>query len=380
MPQVDDLLRYLKDHDGSDLHLAAGLEPRIRAKGQLEAVEGWETVQEEGLLELLQPIANERHWAEYTETHDVDFAYGLEGVARFRANYFYQQNGPAAVFRIIPEEIISLKELKLPASVAKLSELTQGLVVVTGPTGSGKSTTLAAIVDKINREQNKHIVTIEDPVEFVHQNRESVMSHREVGEHSQGFAPALRAAVRQDADVVLVGEMRDRETIAMAITAAEMGMLVFGTLHTNGAAKTIDRIIDAFPASEQAQVRISLSESLAAVVSQLLLARAQRQGSCGRERNPASHPGPPEPDPRGQHPDDQLDHPVREGRRHAGHGRRPARTRPAGHHHAPGCLHEGPRQGALRSDGSGRLSRARLPIAVYGLPTWSRMFRPTCLL
>lgn len=278
MPQVDDLLRYLKDHDGSDLHLAAGLEPRIRAKGMLEAVEGWDTVDDGSLLELLQPITSERHWNEYTETHDVDFAYGLEGVARFRANYFYQQNGPAAVFRIIPEEIITLETLNLPEAVAKLGELNQGLVVVTGPTGSGKSTSLAAIIDKINREQKKHIVTIEDPVEFVHQNRECVMSHREVGEHSQGFAPALKAAVRQDADVVLVGEMRDRETIAMAITAAEMGMLVFGTLHTNGAAKTIDRIIDAFPASEQAQVRISLSESLAAVVSQLLLPRANGKG------------------------------------------------------------------------------------------------------
>ncbi|MAE96083.1 MAG: type IV pili twitching motility protein PilT [Deltaproteobacteria bacterium] len=278
MPQVDDLLRYLKEHDGSDLHLAAGLEPRIRAKGHLEPIEGWDTLGQEQLLELLQPIANDRHWAEYEETHDLDFAYGLEGVARFRTNYFYQQNGAAAVFRIIPEEIITLEDLNLPPAVGRLADLTQGLVVVTGPTGSGKSTTLAAIIDKVNREQSKHIVTIEDPVEFVHQNRESVMSHREVGEHTQGFAPALRAAVRQDADVVLVGEMRDMETISMAITAAEMGMLVFGTLHTNGAAKTIDRIIDAFPASEQAQVRISLSESLAAVVSQLLLSRADGKG------------------------------------------------------------------------------------------------------
>ncbi len=278
MPQVDELLRYLKDQGGSDLHLAAGLEPRIRAKGHLEAIEGWAPLAEDQLLELLQPIASERQWAEYQETCDLDFAYGLEGVARFRANYFAQQNGAGAVFRIIPEEIITLEELKLPAAVGRLADLKQGLVVVTGPTGSGKSTTLAAIIDRVNREQKKHIVTIEDPVEFVHQNRESVMSHREVGEHTQGFGPALRAAVRQDADVVLVGEMRDRETIAMAITAAEMGMLVFGTLHTNGAAKTIDRIIDAFPASEQSQVRISLSESLSAVVSQLLLPRADGKG------------------------------------------------------------------------------------------------------
>ncbi|MCP5059165.1 MAG: PilT/PilU family type 4a pilus ATPase [bacterium] len=278
MPQVDDLLRTLKEVGGSDLHLAAGLEPRIRAKGLLGPVEGWEPLTNDQLIELLQPIAGERHWNEYTRTHDMDFAYGLEGVARFRANYFMQQNGAGAVFRIIPEEIVTLEELKLPEAVGRLADLQQGLVVITGPTGSGKSTTLAAIIDKINRDQSKHIVTIEDPVEFVHRNQKSVMSHREIGEHSQGFAPALRAAVRQDADVVLVGEMRDMETISMAITAAEMGMLVFGTLHTNGAAKTINRIIDAFPSSEQNQVRISLSESLAAVVSQLLLPKADGKG------------------------------------------------------------------------------------------------------
>jgi twitching motility protein PilT len=202
----------------------------------------------------------------------------LEGVARFRANYFMQENGAGAVFRIIPEDIASLEQLKLPPAIGNLANVTQGLVVVTGPTGSGKSTTLAAIINEINHGMSRHIVTIEDPVEFVHRNQQSVLSHREVGLHSQGFAPALRAAVRQDADVVLVGEMRDRETIAMAITAAEMGMLVFGTLHTNGAAKTIDRIIDAFPASEQPQVRISLSESLHAVVSQLLLPTADGKG------------------------------------------------------------------------------------------------------
>jgi len=278
VPQVDDLLRTLKEVGGSDLHLAAGLEPRIRAKGLLGPVEGWEPLTNDQLLELLQPIAGERHWDDYTRTHDMDFAYGLEGVARFRANYFMQQNGAGAVFRIIPEDIVTLEELKLPEAVGRLANVQQGLVVITGPTGSGKSTTLAAIIDRVNREQNKHIVTIEDPVEFVHQNQKSVMSHREVGEHTQGFAPALRAAVRQDADVVLVGEMRDMETISMAITAAEMGMLVFGTLHTNGAAKTINRIIDAFPSSEQAQVRISLSESLAAVVSQLLLPKADGKG------------------------------------------------------------------------------------------------------
>jgi len=276
--EIDTLLRYLKDQGGSDLHLVAGLEPRIRIHGDLVPVEGREALAHGELMALLRSIASERHWKEYEETSDLDFAYGLEGVARFRANYFAQENGAGAVFRIIPEKIVPLEDLDLPAAVARLANLRQGLVVVAGPTGSGKSTTLASLVDRINRESARHIVTIEDPVEFVHQNRQSVLSHREVGEHSKGFAPALRAAVRQDADVVLVGEMRDRETIAMAITAAEMGLLVFATLHTNGAAKTIDRIIDAFPASEQPQVRMSLSESLAAVVSQLLLPTADGKG------------------------------------------------------------------------------------------------------
>ena len=278
MARLDELLRELKSGGGSDLHLAAGLEPRIRVHGGLSPVEGWQQLEDQELRGLLNELASERHWDEYEKTNDCDFAYGLEGVARFRANYFVQEHGCAAVFRIIPEKIISLEELNLPAAIEGLAHLESGLVVVTGPTGSGKSTTLAAVVDKINRTYAKHIVTIEDPIEFVHQNKESVLSHREVGEHSNGFAPALRAAVRQDADVVLVGEMRDRETISMAMTAAEMGLLVFGTLHTNGAAKTIDRIIDAFPAQDQPQVRLSLSESLAGVVSQLLLPTADGHG------------------------------------------------------------------------------------------------------
>jgi twitching motility protein PilT len=278
MPELDRLLRHLKEQGGSDLHLAAGMEPRVRVRGELVPVPEWGTLDDARLRALLQPIASERHWREWSETRDVDFAYGLPGVARFRANFFVQEHGAGAVFRMIPEEVVSLDALALPPAIAKLAELRAGLVLVTGPTGSGKSTTLAAVIDKINREASRHIVTIEDPVEFVHANRCSVLSHREVGMHTQGFAEALRAAVRQDADVVLVGEMRDRETISMALAAAEMGLLVFGTLHTSGAAKTIDRIVDAFPASEQGQVRLSLSESLAAVVSQLLLPARDGKG------------------------------------------------------------------------------------------------------
>jgi twitching motility protein PilT len=271
VPEIDQLLRHLQDQGGSDLHLASGMEPRVRVRGELVPVPDWGALDDARVRALLQPVTSERHWREWCETHDLDFAYGLPGVARFRANYFVQEHGAGAVFRMIPEQVVSLEALALPPAIARLAELRAGLVLVTGPTGSGKSTTLAAVIDKINREASRHIVTIEDPVEFVHTNVRSVLSHREVGMHTQGFADALRAAVRQDADVVLVGEMRDRDTISMALAAAEMGLLVFGTLHTSGAAKTIDRIVDAFPASEQGQVRLSLSESLAAVVSQLLL-------------------------------------------------------------------------------------------------------------
>ena len=280
MARLDELLSQLKDQGGSDLHLATGLEPRMRTHGSLEPVSGWPVLDDPTLHGILQEITSEKQWEQYRTGLDLDFAYGLEGVARFRANYFYQQNGPGAVFRIIPEKIITLEELKLPKAVEGLAHLTQGLVLVTGPTGSGKSTTLAAIIDRINSTYSKHIVTIEDPVEFVHQNKKSILSHREVGTHTGGFGPALRAAVREDPDVILVGEMRDLETISLALTAAEMGVLVFGTLHTNNAAKTIDRVIDAFPADEQSQVRLTLSESIAGIVSQLLLRTADGKGRC----------------------------------------------------------------------------------------------------
>lgn len=278
MAQIDQLLGNLKEKKGSDLHLAAGLEPRIRVNGELRAVEGAQRLDDAGLRKLMREITSDAQWAVYDEKHDLDFAYGLEGVARFRANFFVQERGAGAVLRMIPEKIVPLEDLKLPKAIESLVHLRKGLVVVTGPTGSGKSTTLAAIVDMINRTYSKHILTLEDPVEFVHQNKKSVLSHREVGGHTQGFGPGLRAAIRQDADVVLVGEMRDYETISLALTAAEMGMLVFGTLHTNSAPKTIDRIIDTFPADEQSQIRLSLAESLAAVVAQLLLPTADGNG------------------------------------------------------------------------------------------------------
>ncbi|MEA2604426.1 MAG: twitching motility protein PilT [Acidobacteriota bacterium] len=280
MARIDELFKYLKENKGSDLHLAAGLEPRIRVHGSLESVRGWPVLSHDELMSLLREIVNDAQWESYTGCGDLDFAYGLEGVARFRANFLRQENGCGAVFRIIPETIVPLEALNLPPAIETLAHLHQGLVLVTGPTGSGKSTTLAAIIDRINSTYQKHIVTIEDPVEFVHKDKLSVFSQREVGTDTESFGAALRAAIRQDADVILVGEMRDLETISLAITAAEMGALVFGTLHTNGAANTIDRLIDAFPAEEQSQIRTTLAESIAAIVSQLLLKTADGRGRC----------------------------------------------------------------------------------------------------
>ena len=280
MARIDELFRYLKENKGSDLHLAAGLAPRIRIHGGLVDVEGWSKLGNEELEAMLSEITDEEQWASYSACGDLDFAYGLTGVARFRANFLRQENGAGAVFRIIPEKILTCEQLKMPKAITDLADLQQGMVLITGPTGSGKSTTLAAVIDRINTNYRKHILTIEDPVEFVHPNRGCVFSQREVHHDSHSFADALKVAVRQDADVVLVGEMRDLETISLAITAAEMGALVFGTLHTNSAAKTIDRLIDAFPANQQSQVRTTLAESIAAIVSQLLLPTADGQGRC----------------------------------------------------------------------------------------------------
>jgi twitching motility protein PilT len=243
-------------------------------------VPGWPVLEHTRVLELLREVASDAHWEEFQRNHDFDFAYGIEGVGRFRVNYLYQQNGAGGVFRLIPETITTLEELNLPKSIEGLAHVRSGLILITGPTGCGKSTTLAAIIDRINSTYSKHVVTIEDPVEFVHQNRRCRISQREVGTDTESFGAALRAAIRQDADVILVGEMRDLATTSMALSAAEMGAVVFGTLHTNGAANTIDRLIDAFPAEEQAQTRTTLAESLAAVVSQLLLRSADGRGRC----------------------------------------------------------------------------------------------------
>ena len=271
MAEIDRLFRKLKDMNASDLHLTANRPPLYRAAGEVIPIPGEQVLSDTALRAILREAVDELQWQSFVDHHDLDFATALEGVGRFRGNYFEQQRGVGAVFRMIPEDILSIDKLGLPPVVHGLADLEGGLVLVTGPTGSGKSTTLAAIIDLINRTHIRHIVTIEDPVEFVHQNKKSVLSHREVGTDCGSFGQALKAATREDADVILVGEMRDLETISLAVEAAAMGVLVFGTLHTSSAAKTVDRIIDAFPSDQQDSARGSLADSLAAVVSQLLV-------------------------------------------------------------------------------------------------------------
>ena len=280
MARIDELFRYLKEKGGSDLHLLATRPPRVRIHGRLTDVNGWGVISDEELRELLREISSEEQWQEFEACGDLDFAWALPGEARFRVNFLNQHLGVGAIFRIIPEKILTFDELNIPKSIRDLAYLERGLVLVTGPTGSGKSTTLASIINEINENFSKHIVTIEDPVEFVHLNKKCVFSQREVGHDTLSFADALKATIRQDADVILVGEMRDRETIELAITAAEMGTLVFGTLHTNSATKTIDRLIDAFPASQQTQIRTTLADSICAIVSQLLLPTSDGKGRC----------------------------------------------------------------------------------------------------
>ena len=277
MAVIDKFFRALKDQGGSDLHLQAGQPPKFRVHGRLEPL-NMPPLSNKEAHKILDEILSEpqrKHWA---KNWDLDFSYELDGIARFRCNYLMHQGGVGAVFRIIPTKIMTIEELGVPQSIKRFCKIRTGLVLVTGPTGSGKSTTLASMIDEINATSNKHIITIEDPIEFVHPNKTCVVTQREVGTDTDSFSTALRAAAREDPDVVLVGEMRDLETISLAITSAETGNLVFGTLHTNSAAKTIDRVIDVFPEEQQAQIRTMLSVSLQGVVAQLLLRRADGGG------------------------------------------------------------------------------------------------------
>ena len=278
MALVDQLLRTMLDQGGSDLHLTIGLPPKARISGALKAI-GPDLLDAATMEKMLQELVSESRWNDYLERKDLDLAHEIPGIARFRANFLYNHAGQGAVLRQIPVKIRSFEDLKLPEALKKLCHLNEGLVVVTGPTGSGKSTTLAAMIDYINTNLAKHIITIEDPIEFVHPAKKSTIVHREVGEHTASFAAALKGAMRHDPDVVLIGEMREMETIKLALSCASMGMLVFGTLHTNNAPKTVDRIINTFPAEEQNQVRVMLSACLAGVVSQLLC-KAVPKGRC----------------------------------------------------------------------------------------------------
>jgi len=268
---IDPLFRSMVDSKSSDLHLSSGMPPLIRKDGHMQPLDpAMGALSPEDVAALLGPIMPVPNREEYEMTHDTDFAYEIKGLARFRANMFLDRKGPGAVFRVIPAKILTAEQLGLSPHILQLCRLTKGLVLVTGPTGSGKSTTLCAMIDYINKTRTDHIITIEDPIEFVHENQSCLINQREVGTHTGGFKAALRAAMREDPDIILVGELRDLETVAIAIETAETGHLVFGTLHTTTAASTVDRVIDQFPQEQQAQIRIMLSESLKGVIAQNL--------------------------------------------------------------------------------------------------------------
>ena len=270
LSRMEALFRRMFEQNCSDLHLTSGHPPLYRKDGEITMLGDDATNGPEQVRQLLRSIAPDRHWEIFERTHDADFSYEVAGLARFRCNMFMDRLGPAGVFRLIPSVIPTAQELGLSRHIMELCHLTKGLVVVVGPTGSGKSTTLAAMIDYINKQRSEHILTIEDPIEFVHPQEKALINQREVGVHTQGFKQALRAALREDPDIVLIGEMRDLETVAIALQTAETGHLVFGTLHTNTAPSTVDRIIDQFPADEQGQIRTMLSESLRAVIAQTL--------------------------------------------------------------------------------------------------------------
>ena len=277
MAQIDAFFKLMNDEGASDLHIVAGQQPLLRVRGDMERVK-FKELENDELRAMLYEICPEEKIKVFEESGDIDFGYEIPGLSRYRCNYFQQKNGVGAVFREIPSDILTCEQLGLPKVIARLAQLPKGLVLVTGPTGSGKSTTLAAIVDEANKTRRDHILTIEDPIEFVHRSQKCVINHREVGTHTKTFSAALRGALREDPDIIMVGEMRDLETISLAMEAAMTGHLVFGTLHTINAMKTVDRIVEIFPANQQAQVRSTLSDALRAVVSQTLFKRTDVKG------------------------------------------------------------------------------------------------------
>ncbi|HIC85088.1 MAG TPA: type IV pilus twitching motility protein PilT [Desulfobacterales bacterium] len=277
MAQIDAFFKLMNEKGASDLHLVAGQQPVLRIDGEIERIK-YKVLDNDTLKAMLYEIAPEEKIKEFEETGDVDFAYEIPGLARYRANFFLQKNGVGAVFREIPSTIMTCDQLGFPPVIKRLATLPRGLVLVTGPTGSGKSTTLAAIIHEANLTRKDHIITIEDPIEFVHKSEKAIVNHREVGLHTRSFAAALRGALREDPDIIMVGEMRDLETISLALEACNTGHLVFATLHTMGSSKTIDRIIEVFPENQQEQVRSSLADGIRAVISQALFKRIDRRG------------------------------------------------------------------------------------------------------
>ena len=277
MAYIDQFFNVLIEAGASDLHLGEGQPPKIRRHGEIVPIRE-EILSHEEISYMLSEICSPKRWEQYEQTGDLDFAYEMDEDSRFRCNYLKQTYGYGAVFRLIPTKIATLEQLKVPPIIKEFGKIRGGLVLVTGPTGSGKSTTLAALIDFINTNYSRHIVTIEEPIEFVHRNKKSIITQREVPDHATTFPTGLKAALREDADIVLVGEMRDLETISLALTAAETGLLVFGTLHTNNARKTVDRMVDVFPSDQQSQVRTMLASSLRGVIAQLLMKKADGSG------------------------------------------------------------------------------------------------------
>src|SRR3989442_3721055 len=275
MAKIDAFFNLMDEVGASDLHLASGSRPILRVRGEMERITH-PPLENDELKSMLYEIAPEFKVKIFEETGDVDFGYEIPGKARYRANFFNQKYGVAAVFRQIPSKILTAEQLGLPPILKKFAGLNKGLVLVTGPTGTGKSTTLAAMIDYANKNRKDHIITVEDPIEFVHESKNCLVNHREVGVHTRSFASALRGALREDPDVILVGELRDLETIELALVAASTGHLVLGTLHTPSAAKTVDRIIDVFPAEQQNKIRATLSEALKGVVAQNLFRRIDK--------------------------------------------------------------------------------------------------------
>ncbi|MBW2337950.1 MAG: type IV pilus twitching motility protein PilT [Deltaproteobacteria bacterium] len=277
MAKIDAFFKLMNEQGASDLHLTAGQPPALRIRGEIERIK-YKVLDSDDLRGMLYEIAPEQKIKTFEESGDIDFGYEIPGLARYRANFFMQKNGVAAVFREIPSTIMTSDQLGLPEVVSKLATLPRGLILVTGPTGSGKSTTLAAVIDVANRSRKDHIITVEDPIEFVHQSQGCIVNHREIGIHTNSFATALRGALREDPDIIMVGEMRDLETISLAVEAASTGHLVFSTLHTSSAYKTVDRVIEVFPSSEQPLIRSTLADGLRAVIAQVLFKRIDRKG------------------------------------------------------------------------------------------------------